>query len=78
MAGNKVIHVHMNDGQDYYFGSIIAIYDVLTPEQLGINYDCLVNGFKIRPGNPFTNDRCTIQAGELHRKKTNRKNPNAK
>lgn len=31
----KIIHVHLVfEKKDYYFGSIAAIYDVLTPEQV--------------------------------------------
>lgn len=78
MAGNKIIHVQTNDGRDYYFGSLVAIFDVLTPEEIGISYDTLVNLHKIRPGNPYTNSKCTIKAGELFRHRTNRKNPNVK
>lgn len=33
----KVIHVHLHyEKKNYYFGSISAIYDVLTEEQVGI------------------------------------------
>ena len=34
----KVIHVHLlYEKKNYYFGSISAIYDVLTEEQVGFN-----------------------------------------
>lgn len=78
MAGNKIVHVRLADGTDYFFGSFAAIYDVLTAAQLGIGYGTLINMNKVRPGQPYTNSQCTIQVGEIHRKKTKRKNPNVK
>ncbi len=36
----KVIHVHLiGKRKDYYFGSIAAIYSVLTAEEVGAGYD---------------------------------------
>lgn len=52
----KVIHVHLLAGRkNYYFGSISAIFDVLTPDQIGYTKNsllhaglsdggCLING----------------------------------
>ena len=52
----KVIHVHLLAGRkNYYFGSISAIFDVLTPDQIGHTKNsllhaglsdggCLING----------------------------------
>ncbi len=38
----KVIHVHLlYEKKNYYFGSISAIYDVLTEEQVGITKSSL-------------------------------------
>ncbi|MGL4520826.1 MAG: hypothetical protein ACRCUJ_14455 [Phocaeicola sp.] len=34
----KVIHVHlMGKRRDYYFSSISAVYDVLSPEEVGFS-----------------------------------------
>lgn len=45
--GNKIIHVHFKDSsiepQDYYFGSVVAIYTRFTPEELGIKQSSLAN-----------------------------------
>jgi hypothetical protein len=40
----KVIHVHLLSGRkNYYFGSISAIFDVLTPEQIGYTKSSLLH-----------------------------------
>ena len=40
----KVIHVHLlYEKKNYYFGSISAIYDVLTEEQVGITKNSLLH-----------------------------------
>lgn len=42
MRQQKVIHVHLaGKRKDYYFGSIAAIYTVLTAEMVGATYDYL-------------------------------------
>ena len=38
----KVVHVHLTGKRrDLYFGSIAAIYSVLTPQEVGCGYDFL-------------------------------------
>lgn len=40
----KVIHVHLiYEKKNYYFGSLSAIYDVLTEEQVGITKSSLLH-----------------------------------
>lgn len=40
----KVIHVHLLAGRkNYYFGSISAIFDVLTPDQIGYTKNSLLH-----------------------------------
>lgn len=40
----KVIHVHLlYEKKNYYFGSISAIYDALTEEQVGITKNSLLH-----------------------------------
>lgn len=42
MRQTKVIHVHLiGKRRDLYFGSIAAIYTVLTPQEVGCGYDYL-------------------------------------
>ena len=40
----KVIHVHLiGKRKDYYFGSISAIFSVLTPDQVGMTKSSLLH-----------------------------------
>lgn len=40
----KVIHVHLiYEKKNYYFGSLSAIYDLLTEEQVGITKSSLLH-----------------------------------
>lgn len=42
MRQQKVIHVHLKGKRkDYYFGSIAAVYTVLTADEVGATYDYL-------------------------------------
>lgn len=44
MRQTKVVHVHlMGKRRDLYFGSISAIYTVLTPEEVGASKDYLLH-----------------------------------
>ena len=55
MADRKVIHLHI-DGDDYYFGSVSAIYSVFSKEQLGIGYGSLRN-YGLSPTKPYNNEK---------------------
>ena len=63
MADRKIIHLHHN-GQDYYFGSVAAIYSRFTKEELGVSYGSLRN-YGISPDRPYTNGKVTIKEGVL-------------
>ena len=63
MADRKVIHLHI-DGEDYYFGSVSAIYSMFTKEQLGITHGSLRN-YGLSPAKPYTNEKVTIKEGAL-------------
>ncbi len=42
MANLKVIHVHLKGlRKDYYFGSVVAIFQHLTRDQVGCGYNYL-------------------------------------
>lgn len=72
---DKLIHVELlESGQHYYFGSIVAIYTVLTSAQIGASAQVLYR-HGLEPGNPYTNAKCIIRKGEVHRKFANRKPP---
>ena len=63
MADRKVIHLHI-EGEDYYFGSVSAIYSMFTNEQLGIGYGSLRN-FGLSSTKPYSNDKIIIKEGVL-------------
>lgn len=73
MESNKVIHLHLkHPGQDHYFGSVAAIYDVFKAETLGISYNSLSE--VLRRGTVYQNKSCIIKRGKMKRKVSNRKN----
>lgn len=55
---------------DYYFGSLAAIYELFTHEQIGCKVAQLWR--KVQPGVPYSNSRCTVSQEAMVRKKTNR------
>ncbi|MFJ1365568.1 hypothetical protein ACILDU_03880 [Capnocytophaga canimorsus] len=71
MNGVTIYHVQFSEGENYYFGSISAIYDHFTKEELGISKNSLWN-FGIEENKPYKNRKCTIFKGIIHRKKGNR------
>lgn len=63
----KVIHVHLLHGRkNYYFGSISAIYTVLTEEEVGIKKSSLLHA-GLADGGVILNKKALIQQGELIR-----------
>ena len=69
----KVIHVHLVQGRrNYYFGSIPAIYSVLTAEDIGIRQRSLER-VGLSKGGVVLNKKAIIRAGELIRSKTSKR-----
>jgi hypothetical protein len=66
MNSNTILHV-IFEGRNYYFGSITAIFDVFTPETLGVTKYRLWN-YKITQEHPYHNKRCIINKGIIIRK----------
>lgn len=65
----KVIHVQLMKGRkNYYFGSIPAIYSVLTAEDIGIKQSSLER-VGLSKGGVVLNKKACIRAGELIRSK---------
>ena len=65
----KVIHVHLFCGRrNYYFGSIAAIYDVLTAKEVGMKKSSLLHAGLEDEGCVMTK-RAMIRQGNLIRKK---------
>jgi len=70
---STIYHVQFRDAGEshHYFGSISAIYETFTPEQLGVAKSTLW-GRKITPGHPYKNKTVIIRKGVLYRKPGNR------
>ena len=69
MADTKVIWVHLIwEKKDYFFGSISAIYDVLTEEQIGITKSSLLHA-GMRDGSSHLTKRALIKQSRLIRTK---------
>lgn len=62
MVMTKVIHVRKN----YYFGSISAIYTVLTEDEVGIKKSSLLHA-GLADGGVILNKKAMIRQGELIR-----------
>lgn len=63
----KVIHVHLLHGRkNYYFGSISAVYSVLTEDEVGIKKSSLLHA-GLSDGGVILNKKAMILQGELIR-----------
>lgn len=68
----KVIHVHLiGKRRDYYFGSITAIYDVLTVEEVGVTKSYLHHA-GLSGGGTVVTQRAIIKQSTLIRSKRDR------
>lgn len=72
MNGKTIYHVSLGDDENFYFGSLAAVYDRFAPSELGVSLARLYD-VAITPEKPYRNDKCIIRKGFLQRKKTNRK-----
>ena len=66
----KIVHVLMNDGRNFYFGSIQAIFTKLTKNEVDATAQTLY-----RDGLPYASKTCRIVEGVLYRKPSNRRPP---
>lgn len=63
----KVIHVHLTGKRrDYYFGSISAVFNVLTPEDIGASKSYLLHA-GLSGGGTVVTRSAIIKQGELIR-----------
>lgn len=73
---SHIIHIHFfqptNGTTDAYFGSLAAVYDYFTPEQIGAPLRRLWG--KPIDNIPFATQRCTIARCTVFRKKQKRNN----
>ena len=67
------VHFHepRDNKQDFYFGSLKAIYSKFTPEEIGCALQSLYSA-KIRFGNYKATEKCVVSKHEVVRKKNNR------
>lgn len=72
MNGTTIYHVSFGDDDNHYFGSVSAIFEKFTPEQLGVSKSRLW-AFGITPEKPYRNKVCVVYKGVINRKKGNRK-----
>lgn len=56
-----------NGGNEFYFGSLAAIYDTFTPEQIGCKLEALW-GAGITVEKPKLTRTCLISKHRIHRK----------
>ena len=67
----KVVHLKLkephNGDTDFYFGSMKAIYDEFSHDEIGIGYKSLTNA--LRGKLEYENKKCTIKVGQLRQKK---------
>ncbi len=70
MESNKIVRLKLKEPtsgrQDHYFGSLAAIYNNFTTEDVGIGYKSLTNA--IRGRDIYENKKCVIRIGTLERK----------
>lgn len=71
MNGKTIYHVCFGNNEHYYFGSIAAIYDKFSPEQIGVSLSRLWS-FGVSSEKPYRNKKCIIYKGTIQRKKGNR------
>lgn len=59
-----VVHVELTNGTHHYFGSLAAIYEKFSKEQVGISYGSLRN-YGLSAEKPYRNKYCIIRKGVL-------------
>ena len=74
--GGPVIKVHFHDPvdgkNDYYFGSLKAIYSIFTPEDIGCQLQTLYHSHLTLTNRKGT-DKCVISKHEVIRSKQEKK-----
>lgn len=64
-AERTVVHVELfADNSHYYFGSLAAIYEKFSKEEIGISYGALRN-YGLSSERPYKNKLCIIRKGHL-------------
>lgn len=67
MATQKIVHLHMKipiaGNTDLYFGSIKAIFDSVSEEDVGVKYKSLTNALRGRDF--YENKHCIVRVSSL-------------
>lgn len=64
-AERTVVHVELLcDNSHHYFGSLAAIYEKFSKEEIGISYGSLRN-YGLSPEKSYKNKLCVIRKGTL-------------
>ena len=74
MAQQERQVIHLQRGEEhFYFGSVAAIYDHFTKEEVGISYGAIRN-YGLSPEKPYRNEKTgvVIRVGVLIAKEGNR------
>lgn len=74
MAQQERQVIHLQRGEEhFYFGSVAAIYDHFTKEEVGISYGSIRN-YGLSPDKPYRNEKTgvVIRVGVLIAKEGNR------
>lgn len=72
---NKVVYVHLVfEKKDYFFGSIAAIYDYLSADQIGAGYNTLWN-VRWKETSVYVTPKVIIKIGKLLRAGSCKKQP---
>lgn len=66
--GNIIKLTFKHPRREFYFGSLAAIYDMFSVEQIGCAVEVLW-AYNIEKGKPFENTQCIISKETLTRKK---------
>ena len=68
MKNEQVVHVCLGDDRHYYFGSVAAIFDTFTPDELGVSLPTLWN-HGLSHDRPYINNKCRIYRRTIKEKK---------
>ena len=66
--GNIIKLTFKHPKREFYFGSLVAIYEMFSAEQIGCAVEVLW-AYNIEQGKPFENTQCVISKETLTRKK---------
>ena len=64
MKNESVVHVCLGDDRHYYFGSVAAIFDRFTPDELGVSLPTLWN-YGLAPDRPYKPAKTVAEALQI-------------